>query len=244
MLDDVLDVGALHRTALQREPFDHVVIPGFIPRDEAAAIRACFPLAGHGGIEPAHSHAPGDPLDRLLAALRHPRTSMLFSELFGLDLYPETMIIHLRSQCRPQDGRIHTDSRDKLVTGLIYFNETWPHAGGKLRLLRSADDLEDMVGEVEPLDGTLVAFRRSDNSFHGHHPYTGIRRCIMFNWMVDAAVAPFNSLLSSSPRQPVGLPCALHDRPVGHRFPSHEQGDADNAPRCRSRRFPPMRRSP
>lgn len=189
MLDDVLDFGALQRTGLQRDPFDHVVLPGFVPKAEAAAIRTCFPVAGHGGIEPARSQAPGDPLDRLLAALRGPRTSLQFSELFGLDLYPETMIIHLRSRCRPQDGRIHTDSRDKLVTGLIYFNETWPHAGGRLRLLRSAADLGDMAGEVTPLDGTLVAFRRSDNSFHGHHAFVGVRRCIMFNWMVDAAVA-------------------------------------------------------
>ena len=185
----ILDFDVLARTGLRREPFDHVILPGFVPAAEAAAIRACFPLGGRGGVEPARSQAPGDPLDRLLAALHDPDTSARFSDLFGLELAPETLMIHLRSRCRQQDGRIHTDSRDKLVTGLIYFNATWPHPGGRLRLLRSAGDMEDMVGEVLPLDGTMVVFRRSDVSFHGHYPHEGVRRCVMFNWMVDAAAA-------------------------------------------------------
>jgi hypothetical protein len=185
----MLNEDALRQAGLRRDPFDHVIVPGFVPAAEAAAIRACFPLAGHGGVEPAHASTQGDSLDLLLAALRQRRTSELFSELFGLDLAPETLMIHLRSRCRAQDGRIHADSRDKLVTGLIYFNESWPHSGGRLRLLRRPDDMEDMAGEVAPLDGTLVAFRRSDTSYHGHHPYTGVRRCVMFNWMVDEAAA-------------------------------------------------------
>ncbi len=186
---DVLDISALRRAGLQRDPFDHVVVPAFVPAAAAQAIRACFPVADHGGVEPARSRGSGDALDRLLAALRETRTSVAFSEVFGFELAPETLMIHLRSRCRQQDGRIHTDSRDKVVTGLIYFNETWPHAGGRLRLLRSADDLENMAAEVVPLDGTLVVFRRSDTSFHGHYPHTGVRRCVMFNWMEDAAAA-------------------------------------------------------
>ena len=189
MAEGVLNADALRQAGLRRDPYDHVVVPGFVPPAEAAAIRACFPVADHGGVEPARSVAPGDALGGLLAALRAPRTSAVFSEVFGLELAPETLMIHLRSRCRAQDGGIHVDSRDKVVTGLIYFNETWPHPGGRLRVLRGPDDLEDMAGEVLPLDGTLVAFRRSDISFHGHHPHTGVRRCVMFNWMVDEAAA-------------------------------------------------------
>lgn len=185
----LFDFAALRLVGLQRDPFDHVVLPGFVRAAEAAAIRGCFPAALHGGVGPAPGRAPDNPLGRLVAALRDPDTTAVFSELFGLKLTPGTLMIHLRSRCRPQDGRIHVDSRDKVVTGLIYFNETWPHEGGRLRLLRSGGDLEDMAGEVAPLDGTLVAFRRSDTSFHGHHPHNGVRRCVMFNWMVDEAAA-------------------------------------------------------
>ena len=67
--------------------------------------------------------------------------------------------------------------------------KSWPHPGGRLRLLRSPDNLEDMAGEVAPLEGTLVAFRRSDSSFHGHHPFEGERIYVMFNWMVSAQAA-------------------------------------------------------
>jgi hypothetical protein len=55
--------------------------------------------------------------------------------------------------------------------------------------LRSKDNIEDVIAEVPPTEGTLIAFRRSDHSFHGHKPYEGIRRVVMLNWMVDARAA-------------------------------------------------------
>jgi hypothetical protein len=55
--------------------------------------------------------------------------------------------------------------------------------------LRGRNDLEDYFAEVPPLDGTLVAFRRSGNSWHGHRPYEGERRYVMFNWMTRPSAA-------------------------------------------------------
>jgi hypothetical protein len=46
-----------------------------------------------------------------------------------------------------------------------------------------------VVAEVPPEAGTLVAFRRCDNSWHGHKPYAGERRYIMVNWMVRPQAA-------------------------------------------------------
>ena len=46
-----------------------------------------------------------------------------------------------------------------------------------------------MVGEAPPVAGTLIVFRRTDKSWHGHKPNDGPRRAIMFNWMIDAAAA-------------------------------------------------------
>jgi SM-20-related protein len=89
----------------------------------------------------------------------------------------------------PVDGRIHTGSQTKLVTALIYLNTGWAAPGGRLRLLRGPDDINDMIAEVPPHAGTLPAFRRAANSWHGHMPYEGVRRAIMLNWMVDAATA-------------------------------------------------------
>ena len=72
---------------------------------------------------------------------------------------------------------------------LIYLNGDWSEPGGRLRLLRGPDDIEDMIAEVPPVAGTLIAFQRTANSWHGHKSFSGVRRAIMLNWMTDAAVA-------------------------------------------------------
>jgi Rps23 Pro-64 3,4-dihydroxylase Tpa1-like proline 4-hydroxylase len=98
-------------------------------------------------------------------------------------------MVTLRGRCQEKDGRIHTDSEAKLVTALLYFNDGWEAQGGRLRLLRSATDLTDIIAEVPPDLGTLVAFKRSDKSFHGHEPYVGVRRYVMINWMTSGLAA-------------------------------------------------------
>lgn len=71
----------------------------------------------------------------------------------------------------------------KIVTALIYFNETWPHTGGRLRLLRGKRDVHDYAAEVEPAAGNLIAFRRSETSYHGFLPYAGERRSLQLYWV-------------------------------------------------------------
>jgi hypothetical protein len=64
-------------------------------------------------------------------------------------------------------------------------NESWDQPGGRLRLLRSSNDLNDIIVEVPPIAGTLLAFKRSNNSWHGHEPFVGERRVIQFNWLTS-----------------------------------------------------------
>ncbi len=45
-----------------------------------------------------------------------------------------------------------------------------------------------MVLELPPVAGTLLAFKRSDNSWHGHKPFTGERRVIQLNWVTDEEI--------------------------------------------------------
>ena len=42
---------------------------------------------------------------------------------------------------------------------------------------------------MPPTEGTLVAFRRTDNSFHGHKPFFGPRRVVQLNWVVNRRTA-------------------------------------------------------
>jgi Rps23 Pro-64 3,4-dihydroxylase Tpa1-like proline 4-hydroxylase len=97
-------------------------------------------------------------------------------------------MVTVRGQARPRDGRIHTDSRTKLVTVLLYMNPGWSDGGGWLRLLRSSDSLDDYFAEVPPEAGTAVFFRCTKNAWHGHTPFVGPRRAIQLNWVLDESV--------------------------------------------------------
>ena len=108
-----------------------------------------------------------------------------FEDKFGIELTGRPTITTVRGRCGPGDGKIHTDSATKIITVLIYMNETWDQPGGRLRLLRSSHDLNDIIVEVPPIAGTLLAFKRSNNSWHGHELFVGERRVIQFNWLTS-----------------------------------------------------------
>ena len=84
-------------------------------------------------------------------------------------------------------GTIHTDSRSKIVTALLYLNADWPDTSdGCLRFLGAIDDIDALVvPEVRPVYGTLAAFKREDNSFHGHLPFEGERRVVQVAWLTS-----------------------------------------------------------
>lgn len=187
--DDLIDYQRFVATRLEREPFDYLVVPGFVPAPIAIAAAEAFPNADLPGVLPAPDAPPDNAFGQLLTALRSRRLTGVFAAKFNRGLSTDRLMVTLRARTRPADGRIHTDSTTKVVTALIYLNGEWSDAGGRLRLLRSPDDIDDMIAEVPPLAGTLIAFRRTANSWHGHKPYDGSRRAIMLNWMTDAATA-------------------------------------------------------
>jgi hypothetical protein len=185
----LIDFDRFRRAPLTRDPFEFMVVPGFVPRAIAEAASLTFAAPDLPGVLPAPRHEPNTAFGHLLHALREPGLTRAFGEKFGLALSTDTLMITLRARTRPFDGVIHTDSETKTITALIYLNTDWNDAGGRLRLLRGPNDIDDMIAEVPPEAGTLIAFRRSSRSWHGHKPYDGVRRAIMLNWMVDAATA-------------------------------------------------------
>ena len=77
----------------------------------------------------------------------------------------------------------------KIITVLVYFNADWSNEEGQLRMLRSDSDIEDYAAEVAPLGGTLLAFRRTDHSWHGHTQFVGERRMVQLNYLDQSALA-------------------------------------------------------
>ena len=181
----LIDLAALKASPLAREPFNYAVVPQAIRPADAAAIRADFPEIADSGLLPVEATHPGPRFRQLIEELQSVPVARAFSEKFGVDLVGRSQMITVRGRCALKDGRIHTDSVAKLITVLIYFNDPWEAKGGRLRLLRSPTDLQDMIAEVPPEAGTMIAFRRSDLSYHGHEPFEGVRRYVMINWMTS-----------------------------------------------------------
>lgn len=184
-----LDLDRFRATPLATAPFSHLIVPGFLQPATAPQLCREFPEIASSGLLPVEATEPGPAFAALIKELTGPAVAAAFSEKFGLDLTDRPTMVTLRGRAQEKDGRIHTDSTAKLITALLYFNAQWQEQGGRLRLLRGPDDLTDMVAEVPPALGTLVAFRRADNSYHGHEPFTGVRRYVMINWMTSGLAA-------------------------------------------------------
>jgi SM-20-related protein len=185
----LLDLEAFQRTPLTYEPFEHLVVGDFLRPKHVASVLSDFPAIAGSGLLPVDATAFGPAFGSLVEEIESAALSDAFAAKFGIALSPRHLMTTVRGRCDGADGRIHADSRSKVVTALLYLNESWANEGGRLRLLRSAGDIDDVIAEIPPCAGTLVAFRRTEHSFHGHKPYVGVRRYVMFNWMTDDATA-------------------------------------------------------
>jgi SM-20-related protein len=189
----MLDLAAFNATELCREPFDFLVVPGFLKTEARAPINADFPRVDQPGSFPLSGLRYGPAFAALIDELRGESVQKAFEKKFGIDLRGRPTMFTVRSRCWEKDGQIHTDSASKVITVLIYMNPKWEESGGRLRLLHSGTDLDDFVVEVPPEEGTLIAFRRSDNSWHGHKPFTGPRRVIQMNWVISQKVLRYET---------------------------------------------------
>jgi len=183
-----IDLDAFRATRLEREPYDHLVVSGFLRPDAMRIIGADYPEISKAGSYPLSELKFGPAFAALIEEMRTPEMEDAFADKFDIDLAGRPIMVTVRGQCRAKDGRIHTDTEDKLITVLVYFNNDWQNRDGRLRILRSSDNIEDYASEIPPQAGTLLAFRRSDRSFHGHTSFKGVRRVVQLNWVKDSRV--------------------------------------------------------
>jgi len=175
-------------TRVQHEPFPFVIASGQLPDAAQDDLREDFPRYSGAGFFPYAAEDCGPSVNRLVEAL----TARPFADALGeklgipnLGAYPTLVTI-----CRAlnkRHGTIHTDSKSKVATALIYLNESWPDTSdGCFRFLNRIDDIDDLAApEIKPLYGAIAAFKRADNSFHGHLPYEGERRVIQVAWLTS-----------------------------------------------------------
>ncbi|HEY0301465.1 MAG TPA: 2OG-Fe(II) oxygenase [Rhizomicrobium sp.] len=183
-----IDVDAVRAAAVAREPFAWFMVPGFVKREALDAINADFPAVTHAGSFPLPTLSYGPAFARFMDAIRGPEFAAAVAAKLGLDLARRPTMVTVRGQSSRRDGEIHTDSVTKLVTVLIYMNGKWESPTGRLRLLRSANDLTDVIAEVPPDEGTLLVFENRPNAWHGFEAFEGERRVIQLNWVTNTRV--------------------------------------------------------
>ncbi len=170
---------------IETEPYEYVVVPNFLSAESLKRINETYPPINQGGSFPIESLESTMAIKEVIDELDGPAFQKLIEEKFAVDLNERPKMYSLRGYTRGKDGQIHTDSKDKIITVLVYLNETWDKPGGRLRILRDGKNVDDFVAEVAPDKGTLLVFKRSDKSWHGHHPFEGPRRSLQMNWMTS-----------------------------------------------------------
>ena len=189
-----LNIAKLRSTPVQATPYSYLIVPGFLSADSVRQINATYPKIEKGGSFPVESLDAGMAIKAVIDELNGEEFERVVAEKFAVALNGRPKMFSLRGYTRAKDGQIHTDSKDKIITVLLYLNENWAQPGGRLRILRDGKNVDNFAAEVAPDNGTLLVFKRSDSSWHGHHPFEGPRRSLQLNWMTSEGSKGFHAI--------------------------------------------------
>ena len=166
-----------------------------------------FPDIDSGGSFPSDNLKEGD-IKKLVEELEGDEFKDILENKLGVNLKNAEVITTLRGFSRFKDGKIHTDSQSKIVTVLLYLNKNWDNEIGNLRLLKKNNDLDNYIQEISSEYGNLVAFKVTDNCWHGFMPFEGKRLSIQLNYIYPKSLnihkirhklsASFKKLISGS----------------------------------------------
>lgn len=185
----IIDLNAIDEAPLHSEPFNFMVVPNCIGTAALEAANRDYPEINRAGNINLEDVRYGPAFDAFLEELQGPEVADHIGRRFGVELGECPVTTTVRKFCEQSDGNIHTDHPSKIITVLVYFNENWTEGAGQLRMLRSPTDLEDFAAEVPPIGGTLLAFRRTDHSWHGHERFVGERRMVQMNYLRPTRLA-------------------------------------------------------
>jgi hypothetical protein len=182
----ILNLQAVTKALARTEPYPHFMGEGVLNAEAIPALHETFPNIADPGYFPIDDVPVTGAFAELLADLQAPAFTAVVGEKIGMDLSARPTLITVRKWSAAQDGRIHTDSESKIATVLVYLNASWTDtAKGRLRVLRSARDMEDYAAEISPVAGSIFGFKRGTASWHGHLPFVGERRVVQITWLLD-----------------------------------------------------------
>jgi hypothetical protein len=181
----VLDADALRKATLVSEPFPYLVIDNIIRPEVLSEVAGSFPAIKKRGSFPLDAVSCSGQFATLMEEMQSVELRDLIAERLGMDLKDKPPMVTLRGYTEAKDGEIHTDSKSKLVTLLLYLNPGWRAPGGRLRLLYNDRDLSPYAAEISPEAGRCLIFKVTPNCWHGHEPFVGERRSIQLNYVTS-----------------------------------------------------------
>lgn len=186
-MQNVLKLDALTASPLKTDPYPYFSVAQAIDPEYVSDVIRDFPSIDDGGSYNVDDVTIGPAFKQLIDSLDTPQFRQIICDKFDVAVMDLPMMVTLRGYSRKKDGRIHTDSKTKVATILLYLNDDWLAETGKLRILRSADDMEDYVEEISPGPGSLLAFKVTDNCWHGYPSFEGKRQSIQINFLTSEA---------------------------------------------------------
>lgn len=187
-MNSALAIDTLQATDVQLSPYPYMVIKDFIKPEFLQQAVAEFPDLSKGGSYPLAEVPDNQTLQQVADIFDGQEMRDIMSSKFDVDLQDKPLLLTLRGYSRAKDGRVHTDSKTKILTVLIYLNEDWQEQTGNLRVLGS-NDLQDTVEEIPATGGLMMAFKVTDNCWHGYPAFEGKRQSIQINYIVGDGAA-------------------------------------------------------
>ena len=184
-MTSILKLDALKNAEVASTPYRYFVVENALADSEVQAVIQDFPKIEQGGSFNIEDVEIKPNFDRFLKSLDTPEFRQILTDKFDVNVMEHPMMITLRGYSRQKDGRIHSDSKSKLLTVLIYLNESWDAPNGRLRILNDDKDINNYVTEINAGPGSLVAFKVTDNGWHGYIPYEGQRQSIQINFLTS-----------------------------------------------------------
>lgn len=184
-MTSILKLDALKNAEVASTPYPYFIVENALADSEVQAVIQDFPKIEQGGSFNIEDVEIKPNFDRFLKSLDTPEFRQILTDKFDVNVMEHPMMITLRGYSRQKDGRIHSDSKSKLLTVLIYLNESWDAPNGRLRILNDDKDINNYVTEINAGPGSLVAFKVTDNGWHGYIPYEGQRQSIQINFLTS-----------------------------------------------------------
>jgi SM-20-related protein len=187
MTCELIDIAAIKAMPVVPEPFPYFIVNNSLVQTHLPKIQQDYPPVHDAGSFPLSAVKYGGYFAKLIDELKSDTFRAALAEKFSMDLHDKPVMITVRGNADHTDGRIHTDSKSKLITVLLYMNEDWQPDGGRLRLLNDNHNLDNYFAEVPPDAGTMLIFKVTENGWHGHKTFIGTRKVIQLNYVTNEA---------------------------------------------------------